>query len=416
MHYVILGAGAAGLKAAERLRILDQKGRITVVAEDVSPVSRCLLHHYIAGARALDDLSFVPSYFFGENNIRFINKSACPSIDFDQKVMRLHNGERLRYDRLLIATGARAVLPPVPGLAQAGNVYTLRAFRDAEGIAEVCGTGDRTAVVIGAGLVGMDAAQALLQRGVKVHVVELADRVLPLYLDAPAARLYQTLFEQEGAAFHTGTAVTSAQQNGAGQVCSLVLANGETVPCDFVVVASGARPNLAFSSQKSGNIPRTSSAIEVDDHMRTSTPDVYAAGDVTGISGIWPLAVKQGIVAAENMAGKDSVYQDTFSKINALNFCGLPALSIGEVNPPEDTDSAIETLTSGAVYKKFVTENGILRGALLVGDIAGGGFYAAMVKRGIPLKRAAQRWNENFTDHFAVDEKARYFYAEPTPR
>ncbi len=412
MHYVILGAGAAGLKAAERLRMLDQKGRITVVAEDIRPASRCLLHHYIAGFRTLDDLSFVPSYFFGENSIRFINKSACPSIDFDQKIMRLHNGERLHYDSLLIATGAHAVVPPIPGLARADNVYTLRTHRDAENIAEACGSGDRTAAVVGAGLVGMDAAQALLQRGVKVHIVEPADRILPLQLDGPAAKIYQTLFEQEGAIFHTRVAVASAQKDRTGRICSLLLANGETIPSDFVVVAAGARPNLSFSSQESGNIPKRGHALKVDDHMRTSTLDVYAAGDVTGISSIWPLAVKQGIVAAENMAGKDSVLEDTFSKINALNFCGLPALSIGEVSPPEDAGVTIETLALGDVYKKFVTANGILLGALLVGDIAKGGFYTAMIKRGLPLRHPAEPWNENFTDHFAIDEAARFFYAE----
>lgn len=414
MHYVILGAGAAGLKAAERLRMLDPKGRITVVAADISPTSRCLLHHYIAGLRTLDELSFVPPYFFGEYNVRFINKSACPSVDFDQKVMRLHNGERLRYDRLLIATGARAVAPPIPGLMSAENVYMLRTYQDAKDIATACGLGGRTVAVIGAGLVGMDAAQALLQRGANVHVVESADHILPLQLDHPAAKIYQTLFEQEKAVFHTNFAIASVHKDSTGRICSLLLTNSEMVSCDFVVVAAGAVPNTSFCSQGSGNIPISNHALEVDQHMRTSTPDVYAAGDVTGISSIWPLAVKQGIIAAENMAGKDSILEDTFSKINALNFCGLPALSIGEVNPPEDASVTIETLALGDVYKKFVTTNGILCGTLLVGDITGGGFYTAMIKQKIPLKRPTEPWNENFSDHFAIDEAARYFYAETT--
>lgn len=412
MHYVILGAGAAGLKAAERLRMLDPRGRITVVAEDMSPTSRCLLHHYIAGFRTLDELSFVPPYFFGENNVRFINKSADPSIDFDQKVMRLHNGERLRYDRLLIATGARAVVPPIPGLTPAENVHTLRTHLDAENIAEACGSAGRTAAVIGAGLVGMDAAQALLQRGVNVHIIEAADHILPLQLDNHAAKIYQTLFEQEGAMSHTKATIASALRNDAGQVGSLLLANEEIIPCDFVVAATGAVPNIPCFSQVSGNAPISHRALEVDHHMRTSTPDVYAAGDVTGISSIWPLAVKQGIVAAENMAGKDSLLEDTFTKINALNFCGLPALSIGEINPTEDRAFTIETIVLGDVYKKFVLANGILCGTLLVGDITGGGFYNAMIQKKIPLKRPAEPWNENFTDHFAIDEEANYFYAD----
>lgn len=414
MHYVILGAGAAGLNAAGRLRMLDQRGRITVVAEDSSPTSRCLLHHYIAGFRTLDDLSFVPPYFFGENNVRFINKSAYPSIDFDQKVMRLHNGERLRYDRLLIATGARAVIPPITGLTPAENVHTLRTHLDAENIAEACGATGKTAAVIGAGLIGMDVAQALLQRGVKIHIVETADRILPLQLDCHAAKLYQTLFEQEGAMFHTQAAIVSVHKNTAGQICSLLLANGEMVSCDFIVVATGAAPNITCFSQVSGNAPIRDHALKVDSHMRTSTPDVYAAGDVTGISSIWPLAVKQGIVAAENMVGKDSILNNTFSKINALNFCGLPALSIGEVNPTEDDAYTIKTITLGDVYKKFVMVKDILLGALLVGDITGGGFYNAMIQKRIPLQRPSEPWNENFTDHFAIDETASYFYAEMT--
>lgn len=412
MKYVIMGSGAAGLKAAERLRSLDKTGEITVASEDPTVYSRCLLHRFIAGERTLDGMDFMPSGFFIKNDVRFLGGAAA-TVNFDGKTVHIDGGVTLSYDRLLIATGSRALLPPIPGLAGAENVFTLRNFRDAEGISSACGgaAASVSAAVIGAGLVGMDAAQALLARGVRVSVIEMADRILPLQLDKRAAGMYRSRFEAKGAAFYTNVSVAGAKRDSKGRVRSLELSDGRKVDCDFCVVAAGVRPDIPFLVKESVTLPKVGRGIAVDSRLRTSVDGVYAAGDVTGLSGIWPLAAKQGIAAAENMAGLDTEYTDTFSQLNAMNFCGLPALSVGEVNL-KSVDANIEILHAGDVYKKFVFRDGLLLGAMLVGDVSGGGFYTELIKKKIQLRRREKLWEESYADHFEVDKSGRYYYDE----
>ena len=205
MRYVIAGAGPAGISAAKTLRQLDRDGEIVLVSKDDQVHSRCMLHKYLGGERDAEGISFIPPGFFKQNNITWYPGKAMVRLDCAERRILLDDGTFLPYDRLLLATGAYYLLPPVPGLKEAENVYGFRDLSDALAIDKAVKPGAR-AVIIGSGLVGMDAAYALMERGISPVIVEMAGRILPLQLDAEAASEYQRLFEHHGCSWQPGQA------------------------------------------------------------------------------------------------------------------------------------------------------------------------------------------------------------------
>lgn len=406
MNYVILGASAAGLNAAKTLRKLDAKANITVISKDTHIYSRCMLHLYVAGTRDVDRLSFIPLDFFETWRIQWKKGVAVTNVDFDRKTVTLENGESILYDRLLIATGSEASIPPIEGLRGAKNVFKVRHLEDAEQIRQSAAS-SKQAVVIGAGLIGLDIASALLKQGLDVSLVEMGNRLLPLQLDEYAAANYQTLFEKAGAAFHLGVSVGGSVVND-GKVTAVKLGDGTKLPCDFVVVAAGVRPQTSFIKDGRLKIER---GIVTDDRLITTVPNVYAAGDVTGRSAIWPLAVKQGIVAASNMVGVGRVLEDQFTAKNAMNLLGLQTISIGFSEAPDESYHTV-SLLDAATYKKLIFKDNRIYGALMQGNLAGAGFWTQAVKKGLTVNTAVRNlFEESYADFFNIDGKGRFTYA-----
>lgn len=405
MNHVILGASAAGLNAAKTLRKLDPQASITVVSKDTHIYSRCMLHLFIAGTRDVAQLTFVPEDFFEKWNIRWEKGVSVTAVDFDQKVVSLENGNALPYDRLLIATGSEASIPPIEGLRSAKNVFKVRHLDDAEQIKRYALSSKR-AIVIGAGLIGLDAASALLKQGLEVSIVEMGNRLLPLQLDETAAAAYQSLFEKAGITFYLDASVNgTVVQNGV--VSAVKLDDGTELPCDFVVAAAGVRPQTAFIQDARLKVER---GIATDDRMLTTVPDVYAAGDVTGRSAIWPQAVMQGIVAASNMAGTERHLDDTFTAKNAINLMGLQTISVGLVNAP-DAGYHEAFQRDANIYKKLVYQDNKICGALLQGDLAGAGFWTQLVKEGLPVDTSVRDlFEESYADFFKIDSKGRFSF------
>lgn len=162
---------------------------------------------------------------------------------------------------------------------------------------------------MGSGLIGLDVAYALSRSGVEVSVVEMASRIMPLQTDEFSAKRYQNLFEKQGVRFFLGVGASDSHMDENENIREVVLSDGTVLSCDVLVVAAGVRPNTAFLNGTDIFINR---GIQVDEFMRTSCQDIYAAGDVTGLSGIWPNAVEQGRLAAINMAGGNEAYTDRF--------------------------------------------------------------------------------------------------------
>lgn len=405
MMYVILGVGAAGISAAKSIRQNDKEASIVMVSSDSHVHSRCMLHKYISGERNEETLSFVPEGFFGEQNIYWYPEKRASRIDTEGQDVILDDGMKIHYDKLLIATGADSFIPPVGDFRTASNVFGLRNLSDAQAIREQ-GKAAQKVLVIGAGLVGLDAAYGFLEQGKEVTVVEMAERILPLQLDECAGKEYQKLFEQAGCRFLLGRKAEKTVSDDQNAVRTVVLDDGTEVSCDLVIVAAGVRP--AIACVKGSNI-YADRFIQVDEYMQTTCKNVYAAGDVTGIAGIWPNAMKQGAVAASNMCGIPQKYLDRYGMKNTINFFGLTTLSLGRgVVEPGDEILVQEDRRN---YRRAIIRDGKLDSILLQGDIDYSGIYQYLIKNGITLGEKKNRIFElSFADYYGVLEDGQYEY------
>ena len=197
MRYVVIGASAAGISGAKTLRELDNDAEIVLVSKDEHVYSRCILHHYISNHRDVEALNFSGKDFFEKYNINWKKGVEVTSVNDAEQTLTLSNGETLAYDKLMICSGASAFIPPVEGLRTANNVVGLRNLEDAVLIKEQAAK-VKNVVVLGAGLVGIDALSGLLDSGVNISLVEMSNKVLPLQLDEYTSNVYKNKFEEKG--------------------------------------------------------------------------------------------------------------------------------------------------------------------------------------------------------------------------
>lgn len=405
MKHVIIGAGAAGIAAARTIRQQRSEDEIVIISSDAHVHSRCMLHKYISGERVEQTLSFVPEHFFQERDIRWCKAVTINGIDTDKKEVMYSSGTQ-SYDKLLIATGAVSVIPPIGQLRTAGNVFGLRDLPDAQKIRQKAKQAQNV-VVIGAGLVGLDAVYGLLEMGKKPVVVEMADTVLAMNLDRHGAHAYQKKFEEAGCSFHLGRKVSDTVCNASGDVSGIVLDTGEQLACDMVIVAAGVRPATSLLAESDIVVDRS---IVVNEYLATNIPDVYAAGDVAGLSGIWPNAQKQGQVAGYNMCGIPMVYQDTFAVKNTVNFFDMLSLSVGQREPSEGDTVVIREDRN--CYEKYIMHDDVVVGILLQGDISGSGFWQYLIKNKIHVGEIDKPvWKLSFADFYGVAETGEYVWA-----
>lgn len=408
-RYVIVGAGAAGIAAAERIRLCKKDAVIILMSVDEYSHSRCMLHKFLGGERTKEELSFVEPDFFEKNEIYWGKTQAALGLDTKNKQIRMENGYQ-PYDKLLIATGAVFGIPPINNFRTASNVYGFRDLNDAQKIdAAVKAKNAKHVFIVGSGLVGLDVAAGLMERGVKVTIAEMAPRVMPLQTDEAAARAYQERFEAHGARFLLGIGASDSIVNDQNEITAVVLSNGETVECDFVVCAAGVRPNIAWLEGSGLAMER---GVTVDEYLRTSAPDVYAAGDVTGLSGIWPNAMDMGRIAASNMCGASVAYTDRYCMKNTSNFFGLHMLTIGDINAQiEGADIYVKE--SRNCYKKAIVKAGILKAILIQGNISHTGHWQYLIKRGINISEILKKkevFDITYGDFFGTDGMGEYQY------
>lgn len=418
--YVIIGGGAAGIEAAEELRKADADASIMIIMEDELVHSRCMLHKFLSGERDARGISFLPEEIEARLQLRFLRQHTVCRIDTERQMVRVKSladgaaEQEVAYNRLLIATGSNGAVPPVGELHTANNVHCFRHLSEAEAIARhLPETTD--VVVIGAGLVGIDAAYAFLEQGKNVTVVEMAPRIIPMQLDDEAAATYQALFEKDGCRFLLSRKVVDTESNGNGGIAAILLDDGSRLACDLVVTAAGERAALTCCQDSGITYDRF---LTVDDHMRTNVPNVYAAGNVTGLSGTWPNAKKQAVVAARNMLGEDAVYDDTYALKNTMNFYGLATLSLGRGEILEG-DRVIRQHDSFG-YRRAIVRDGKLDSIIVQGryfDYAG--VYQYVIKNGIDLseivdleRRPGDLFRLSFAQFFGTDARGQYRYAQ----
>ena len=409
MRYVVIGASAAGISGIRELRKLDKTSEIILISKDKEIYSRCILHHYLGGHRTVPELNFAESNFEELYQVQWIKGKACTGVRPAEKKVALEDGQEVSYDKLLIATGSHTFIPPIKNLKEANNVIGFRNIEDIETLKEVAKT-HKNILVMGAGLVGLDCTSGLLELGVNVTMVEMAGWMLVRQLDPRAAKTYQDTFAAKGVKQYYGDGIAEAVMNEDGNITSVILSSGTEIPCDYVVVTAGVRSNVEFLG--GSGIETSKFGLVYDVTGKTSNDDIYGAGDVSGTSPIWPVAVKEGIIAASNMAGVPRKMTDFFASKSTMNFLGIPSMSLGNVNPEDDAFS-VEIRDTGASYKKIVHQDGKIVGAILQGDLAYGGILQQLIARRIDVTKVKKPiFDVDYSDFFHINENFEYYYED----
>lgn len=409
MKYVVIGSSAAGISGIRELRKLDKDSEIVLISKDKSIYSRCILHHYLGGKRTMEELNFAEPDFEALYQVQWIKGLACTGVDPAQKKVTLEDGSNVSYDKLLIATGSHTFIPPIRNLPGAKNVIGFRNVEDIEALKEAAKT-CKNFVVIGSGLVGLDCTSGLLELGVNVTLVEMAGWLLTRQLDQRAARTYQEAFAAKGVKQYYGVGITEAVLNDNGEITALVLADGTQIPCDYVVVTAGVRSNVEFL--EGSGIETSRFGLVYDETGKTSDENIYGAGDVSGLRPIWPVAVKEGIIAASNMAGVPRKMTDFFASKSTMNFLGIPSMSLGNVNPEDDSYS-VEIRETKTSYKKIVHKNGKITGAILQGDLAYGGILQQLIAHKIDITKVKKPiFDVDYSDFFHIKDNFEFYYEE----
>ncbi len=377
-NYLILGASHAGLSALESIRRYDQKSSLTIVtAEPDHLYSPTALPYVIAGKTSKGFMDIRKRDYFKNLNINLIKDARATGLDTAKKQILLNHSRQINYDKLLIATGAAAWVPPVPGLDEV-DCFCIRTLEDATMIRKSMSKGD-SAVVIGAGFIGMHAAENLAKAGLNVSIVETLDQIMPTNFDAEASLRIEKVFLANGITILTGRQVSCASKKNGQTVLSFT--DGEEISADLVIVAAGIRPNTGFLKGSGINCEQ---GIVVDERLRTSADNVWAAGDVAAapgffsekkaIGGTIPSAAEQGKTAGMDMAQDDYVtdYLGNLN-MNTFGFFDNFAFSIGNIvdyssNKTSDVHSSGEPASNPAddpsnnCFWKFVFQDNALTG------------------------------------------------------
>lgn len=382
-RYLIIGNSAGGIGAAESIRQVDKKGALTIVSEEPYPAySRPLISKYLTGERTLEEILFRPLDFYDQNNIIFLPGKNVNHLELDHQSVRLEDGEQIAWEKLLFAVGGKPIFPRMKGSGKRG-VFTFTTLDDAKAVGRFLDS-RKKAVVIGGGLIGISVTEALVKRGVDVVVVEMKDRILNTILDQQASLMAEEILKQAGVEIVTGHTVVKV--NGRDTVEEVILDNGDTVPCDLVVVAIGVSPRSELALDAKLEINR---GIVVDHHMATNHPDVYACGDVAEaydfvygenrLIPIWPNAYVGGRIAGFNMAGIPTKYSGG-TAMNSLNYFGIDIASAGMPTAPNDDGYETISKQEGNIYKKVILKDGLVMGMIVVGNIEKSGIIFGLMR------------------------------------
>lgn len=411
MRYVILGSSAAGVNAAKEIRRVDRDGEILMISRDETIYTRCILHHYLGNIRNIQQLDFTEPDFTEKYRIKFLKGREAVSVNCREHAVLLEDGERVSFDRLLIATGSHTFIPPVKGMREARNVVGFRNLCDIDRIKAALPKAGHV-VVMGAGLVGLDTVSGLLDNKVKPVVVELADHLLCKQLDKKAASVYEAAMDEKGVKQYYGVGVQELFTGRDGNVKELLLSDGSKIPCDFLIVTAGVRANVEFL--EGCRVETDRFGLLFNESGETNVPGIYGAGDVSGRAPIWPVAVKEGIIAGSNMAGVKRKMTDFFASKSTMNFFGIPTMSLGQAEPKDETE-LVETQEGREGYKKIIHKNGRILGAVIQGDLSYSGVLQQLIARRIDVSKVKKPIFEiDYSDFFHVSDNFEYYYQEDT--
>jgi nitrite reductase (NADH) large subunit len=407
MRFVIIGNGVAGVTAARALSDAGAGAEIEVYTQEIHHYyPRPRLQSFLAGEIELEELPLYIPAWYEKRGIAVHLGVEVVGLDPRAKQIALTDGRQVPYDRLLLATGSHPFVPPIEGVDK-GGVFTLRTIEDALAIKRWAKGAER-AVVIGCGLLGLEAARALTVLGLKVTVLERGPYPLRRQIDAEGGALMRELIGAMGievalnassqAILGDGTSPPTLRR-GSGQALGgiegglatgVLLQDGRTIEGGLILISTGIRSNVRLAQEAGLEVNQ---GVVVDEHLRTSTDDIYAAGDVAEfqgrVYGIIPASLEQAKAAALNMLGEDAAYQGTIPS-NTLQVVGIDCTSIGVVHP-EDEDCQELRKSEAGVYKKLVLKDGRLVGAILLGDRKDVVPISRLIQKGADVSRYAER-------------------------
>lgn len=377
-RFVIVGAGIAGVSAAEAIRKSDPDAAIILLSNESNlPYFRMNLTRYLAGELDSSKLDLHPMTWYTENRIDLRLDTMVIDLLPEEKTLILSDYGKIPYNTLILAVGASPFIPPFPG-TELDSVLTVRTINDADTILAACNEPIRV-VCIGGGLLGLEVAGAIARRGATVTVVESLAWLLPRQLDRHASKMLEKKIQEMGISI-----ITAAQTRalvGETRVTGVQLEDGRLLPADLVVISAGITTNLDLARKAGLKINK---GILVDDHMRTSHADIYAAGDECEhhgrLYGLWVPAKSQGTVAGLSAAGKDANFPDLPPSAR-LKVLGIDLFSIGRFMPQDEHDVVLSEEIDGN-YASFVFHDALMVGSNLLGDVR----LASAVKTAIEAK------------------------------
>jgi len=375
-RYVIIGNGIAANTAAENIRRIDPAGSILMFSREkhhfyYTPA----LPEFLSGEKDTTGMTIHDAKWYADRKIDLRLDTPVTGIDTAAQTVTA-GGDSHGYEKLLIATGGFSFVPPIQG-SDISGVYALRTLADA-GTIKAQAAKAKKLVLIGGGLLGLEAGNGLRKAGLEVTVVEFFPRLLPRQMDVDGAAILQKQLEAMGFSFYLGAKTKEIARDGSGLAVSLE--SGEKIPADMVLVSAGVRPVVDLAKQAGLEVDK---AVKVNDSMETAAPGVYAAGDVIEHNGrfygIWPASMEQGRIAGCNMAGGSETYAGTVPA-NTLKVVGIDLAAAGDIDADNKLEAVVNRDAEQGLYRKFVIDQGRLAGAILFGDTRGSDAVMAAIR------------------------------------
>ena len=385
MKLVLVGNGLAGMRCLEDLLdMAPDRYEITVIGEEPwGNYNRIMLSPVLSGEKTIDDIMLHPHAWYADKGIRLFAGDLAVRIDRPRKHVYTEKGEVISYDRLILATGSKPFVPPIPGSDLKG-VLSFRDIYAVNSMLDYCKTW-KNAVVIGGGLLGLEAAYGLKQQGMNVTVLHLMDRIMDRQLDSKASQMLKTAIEQKGI-----TILTAANTEGLigeeGHVTQVKLKDGTVLDADLVVFAVGIRPNMTLA-QSAGL--RCNRGVLVNDTMQTFDPSIYAVGECIEHRGqtfglVEPLW-GQAFICASHLAEHGSLTFKAPTVPTQLKVSGCDVFSAGDFEPKEDFEDIVLNDEKRQIYKRIIIQKDRVIGAVLFGDTEDGAWYAELIADQTPI-------------------------------
>lgn len=385
MRYVILGAGPAGLSAIESIREVDMDNEILLItAEKYVGYSKPLITYLLGKMTEKSKMFYRTEEFLRENNVNVLNETKIAGLSIEEKALFTENGQKIEYDKLLIATGGKPFVPEIEGLKNQDGIFTFTTWEDEEKVEGYIKENEiEEAVVLGGGLIGLKTTEALMKLGLKVTIIELSDRILSVTFDKKASEIITKALKKEGCEVITGDTIVKVK--GRKRISKVFLKSGREINTQLLIIAIGVRPNIEFLKDSGVDVNK---GVIVNEKLETSVNGIYVAGDcaefldlIDGkrkVIAIWPVAVSQGKVAGYNMAGKDAKYPGGIP-MNSVELAGIPTVSVGHTNITEESDFEELVFQNKDTYKKIVLKDNRIIGAVLVNNIDRAGIYTGLI-------------------------------------